>query len=145
MHSETLPVSPSTSLFEGLEHRLLNAFKNRDIKTVEALVDSKCFGVGVGGREYSRKDFIQDMFADVVVRTFAVTEVRATIEKGFCTALANWEVDMSIDAFILKGSARVTRTWVERNDGWKLLSFHMSDARLANSWDKTLKKKDVNA
>ena len=140
MSPELLPVSlTSAPYFQSLEERLLEAFKNRNLDQISELIDDRCMGVGIHGKEYSKADFLEELYNSVNVSAFEVKSMKVIEEDGFAVILANWEVDMKLGNAIIRGRIRATRTWIRRPDGWKMISFHLTDARLASAWEDLLK------
>ena len=141
METSPLPKSRlSTSVFESFERRLLNAFLTRDVSDIEELVDERCIGVGVTRVEYTKTDFIRDHYGKVFVKSFDIVSIKVIEEDSFAIVLADWDVDLTVDKTIVQGRVRATRTWAKRPDGWKLVCFHISDARLATAWEQVTKK-----
>jgi hypothetical protein len=141
MELDRLPLSTvKEAVFEALERRLLRAFESRDLSELERLVDDRCIGVGILGTQYSKADFIRDHYGKVCLKSFAVVSMRVVEEPTYAVVQADWEVDMTVDKSVFKGRVRATRTWVKRNPGWKMIGFHVSDARLATVWEQVTKR-----
>jgi hypothetical protein len=119
---------------------MLMAFRARDVSEIETLVDDRCIGVGVTGTEYTKADFIRDHYGKIFVNSFDVIAIKVVEEESFAVVLADWEVDLVVDKSILQGRVRATRTWAKRRDGWKMISFHIADARLVTAWEQVTKK-----
>jgi hypothetical protein len=135
MQSSPLP-SQTYVLLEQLENRAVQAFRDHDFQLMEELHDERCLGVGILGSQYVKTEFIKAFKASLNVHSLALLSTDIVVEEAFGVVLSNWDVNISFGPSVIQGRVRVTRTWVKRPEGWKIISFHFSDARLATTWEK---------
>lgn len=135
MQSDSLP-SQTHSLIERLGNESVQAFRDHDFKTMDDLHDTHCMGVGILGAQYAKSAFIKAFKESLRVHSLDVVSTRIVVEDSFAVVLSNWDVNISVGPSVIEGRVRVTRTWVKRPHGWKVICFHLSDARLATAWEK---------
>lgn len=136
MSIDLLPVSrTSVPIFEVLEERVLEAFKSKNLAEISELVDERCIGIGILGTEYTKSDFLNNLYAVSTLSSYEIVSIKVVEEDGFAVVLTNWDGDMKVNDTAIKGRMRVTRTWVRHDKGWKMISFHITDARLVSAWE----------
>lgn len=122
------------SFFEKLEQAVLDASRSNDPVDMGAYLDEKFIGVGVIGGIFNKTEFLARVGSITVVHDSEIIKTRVVSEGDFAVVIADWRVKMHHDSSILDGLIRVSRTWVRRPNGWKILNFHVSDARMGAKW-----------
>lgn len=123
-----------SSFFEKFEQAVLEASRSNDPVDMAAYLDEKFVGVGVIGSVFDKAEFLARVGSNTVVHDSEIIKVRVINEGDFAVVIADWKVKMNHDSSILDGLIRVSRTWVRRPNGWKILNFHISDARMGAKW-----------
>ncbi|RYZ73554.1 MAG: nuclear transport factor 2 family protein [Proteobacteria bacterium] len=131
--------SPITKKVRELEESFLSALEKRDEDLVASFLDVRFRGVGVFGTVYDKGEFLSESFRKTEFRRVQLSSVRVTEEMGFANSITEVEVDVTLASSVIKGKLVITRTWVARGENWKMLSFHLTDSRLGQSWKNTSK------
>ncbi|RYZ76296.1 MAG: nuclear transport factor 2 family protein [Proteobacteria bacterium] len=116
------------------EEAFLKALLERDEAKIIDMLDVRFCGIGVYGALYNRSEFIQESFRKTSFRDVRLHSIRVTDEGNFANSITEVKVDVTLGHSIINGALVISRTWVQRGDTWKMLSFHLTDSRLGSAW-----------
>ena len=89
------------------------------------MLDSKFRGIGVFGAVYDKFNFVNESVRKTQFRNVQLRKIAIVEEAGFSLSVTDVEVDVTLDSTIIIGMLRISRTWVQRGQSWKMLSFHL--------------------
>ncbi len=121
-----------------LEVVLMQAFADGDQTVLASLIDEECVGFGVFGDLYSRTRLVSDR------RCFALSastllSLETKLYGEVAVTLSEWNVNLETEGAFIHGPVRISRVWNLRGNCWKLVAFHVSDARLGKKWSAVTK------
>ncbi|RYZ92250.1 MAG: nuclear transport factor 2 family protein [Proteobacteria bacterium] len=136
---ETLPssVHSTSRTIRYHEEVFLGALRMQDHDGVAEMLDSKFRAVGIFGTVYDKKEYLHQAIVRTEFRSIQLRHINVIEETGFAFSISEVEADVTLNSAVIKGLFRVTRAWVQRAASWKMLSLHITDSRLGESWDKT--------
>ena len=126
--------------FTNLETLFLLALKSKDHAAAAEMVDDRFIGVGVLGLPYNKElllDLIQTTGNFEILDLMDVTVIR---ESGFAVTISEVNAKYWFNRVYTSGLIRITRVWVERPAGWKMLSYQCVEAQKGESWRAALQK-----
>ena len=138
--SDELPTK-DTSKIRALEQTVAAALMNGEFTQYADMVDERFCCISLTGLRFHRDDFVEHLKTISRIHLAEIREMEVVIEGDIAIVTADWFVNMVEGSTHLTGLTRITRNWVRRANGWKMIQLHVSDARMAEAWS-AVKKKD---
>lgn len=138
--SDELP-NKDTSRIRALEQTVAAALMNGEFTQYADMVDERFCCVSLTGLRFHRDDFVEHLKTMSRIHLTEIREMEVVIEGDIAIVTADWFVNMVEGSTHLTGLTRITRNWVRRPTGWKMIQLHVSDARVADT-RSAIQKKD---
>lgn len=126
--------------FTNLETIFLLALKSKDIETLAQMTDDRFIGIGITGLPCGKEDMLRTIQTTGVYEAMDLMDVSVIRETGFAITVCEVNAKYWYNRIYTSGLIRITRVWVERPDGWKMLSYQVIGAQKSESWRAALKK-----
>jgi hypothetical protein len=126
--------------FTNLETLYLLALRGKDIATLGEMTDDRFIGVGILGLPYGKEEMLRLIETTATYEMMDLIDVTVIRETGFAITISEVNAKFWFNRVYTSGLIRITRVWVERPTGWKILSYQVIGAQKAESWRAALEK-----
>ena len=134
--NRVLPRS-TEELFLDLETCLLTALMTKDIQTLDRLIDDKLVALSMASLTYTKDQLLAEVREKAPYKQMEIVDLKVVQEGTVAIVLSDWKLDAFVHGFRLDGVFRVLKTWVQSEDGWRILSCQTSDPRKGEAWRAT--------
>lgn len=132
--------SQDTLKIRALEETVAAALMNGEIRLYADLLDDRFHAISITGSRFTKPEFVEHLRTISRIHLAEIRYMDVVIEGPIAVVTADWFINHVEGSSRMTGLSRLTRVWVRRSEGWKMLQVHISDARLAEAWSAIAKK-----
>jgi ketosteroid isomerase-like protein len=108
---------------KALDAKLTDAFKNRDVKTLEKFTAADFIAISPTGKVHDRKEFFERMGKSTLkVADLKETDVKVRVLGDTAVVTGLLEIKASTDTKDISGDYRWTRVYAKKGADWMVLS-----------------------
>lgn len=134
---QTQMASPK-EFFLNLESVLKTALMSKDMNLLESLLDDRFRAVGMTALVHSKEQMITEVRERASYRHMEIVDISVIEEDGFAVVMTDWNLNVTYQRIHFDGLLRVSKVWIKRPKGWKILSYQVADARKSEAWREAL-------